>query len=199
MTQEAIELTRRARVIAVNDAYLVAPWADLLYFADHQWWKWHSEGLKKMWPWASFPAEEVKRRFAEFPGQKMTIENTGMMISDAAVFMLHNSGPDGLSEKPNAICTGCNGGYQAVNIAVLAGAKRILLVGYDMRFTGGRSHSHNGHPTRQPESAYARYAQSFKTMLPQLKRLGVEVVNCTPGSLIACFPRAELVDALTAA
>jgi hypothetical protein len=140
-------------------------------------------------------APEVQKRFREFAGEKCTIENTGMMVADPAIHMLHNasargvgvSGHGGLSEEPNALCTGTNGGYQAVNIATLAGARKILLSGYDMHFPAGKSHFHGGHPVRVPEDKYAQYAGYYKTMLPQLKRIGCEVVNCSPGSRISCF------------
>ena len=182
--------------IAVNDQYLVAPSADVLYFADARWWEWHHQGLAKSWPWASFTAEQVRERFASFAGQKATIDGTGMMVPDPAVFMLHNHGREGLSEQPNGLHTGMNGGYQAINLAVLAGARRVLLAGYDMRFPGGRSHSHNGHPHSHPEANYSLYASKYSSMLPQLGRLGVDVVNCTPGSAIDAFPRGDLASLL---
>jgi hypothetical protein len=31
----------KTRVIAVNDAYRLAPFADVLYACDEKWWKWH--------------------------------------------------------------------------------------------------------------------------------------------------------------
>lgn len=114
-----------------------------------------------------------------------------MMVSDPNVFMLHNAdsdGREGLSERPNAITTGRNSGYQAINIAVLAGAKKILLLGYDMRFKDGKSHWFGDHPVKTPEHSYKHYAQNFKAMVPQLQKAGVSVINCTPGSLINCFP-----------
>lgn len=123
-----------------------------------------------------------------FQGQKVTIENTGMLIGDPDIFMLHNFGYEGLSEIPNGVQTGCNGGYQVVNIATLAGAAKVLLLGYDMRFPGGKSHWHKGHPVKIPEDRYLQYASSFKTMLPQLKKMGVSVINCTPGSALKAFP-----------
>jgi len=198
LTREQVELTRgRARVIAVNDAYLIAPWADVCYFADTRWWKWHSDGIAKRWPWAAFTAEQVKAAFAAFAGQKVTIENTGMMCPDADVFMLHNYENKGLSERANGLHTGSNGGYQALNIATLAGAALVLLIGYDMRYDGKRTHSHNGHPTGHPESAYSNYAKNFSTMLPQLAKLGVKVINCTPGSMVTAFPRGDIASVLT--
>jgi enoyl-CoA hydratase/carnithine racemase len=116
--------------------------------------------------------------------------------------MLHNANMQGIdrgiSESPNAIATGSNSGYQAINIAVLAGAKRILLLGYDMKFAAGKkSHWHGGHPLQMPEGAYTRYARKFKTMLPQLERLGVAVINCTPGSAIDAFPRGDIASLLS--
>lgn len=181
VTQEAVDLTKgRARVIAINDAYLLAPWADICYFADARWWEWHKE----------------KPEFKAFQGQKVTIGHTGLQVSDPEVFMLQNGGSDKLSERPNAIHTGSNGGYQAVNIAFLAGGNPILLIGYDMKYVGAKSHWHGGHPVKTSEGAYTSYARNFAGMLPQLAQHGVRVVNCTPGSRIDCFPRDELARLL---
>ncbi len=144
----------------------------------------------------SFTAEEQRKAFAGFQGQKVTVFKTGKMVSDPSVFMMHFESLPGLSEKPNTLHTGSNSGYQAINLAVLAGAKRILLLGYDMRFQGAKSHSHNGHPVKHSESAYTGYARNFASMVPQLQRLGVEVINCSPSSAIGCFPRMPLEQAL---
>ena len=181
VTPSAVDSIRgRARVIAINNAYILAPWAEMCYFADTRWWEWHQN----------------QPVFKSFAGHKVTIENTGLLIKDEAVFMLHNLNNEQLSESPNGIHTGSNGGYQAVNIAVLSGAKRIILLGYDMRFPGGKSHWHGGHPVKNPADHYTMYAGKFATMLPQLKRLGVEVINATPGSAIKCFPFMDLNEAL---
>jgi hypothetical protein len=173
---DLVRIAGRAHCIAINNSYLLAPFADVVYFADKQWWDWH----------------HARKEFMSHPGQKATIENTGMLIPDFDVFMLHNDGNEGLSERPNALNTGSNGGYQAVNLAWHSRPKKILLVGYDMRYPGGKSHWHGGHPTKMPESHYTMYARKFDTMLPQLKRSGVEVINCSPGSAIKCFPVSTL-------
>jgi len=159
----------------------------VLYAADHTWWKWHIEGRKKTWPWVSFTADEVKQAMADFRGQKVTISHN-QIIQDDSILVLDNAGPDGLSTKQDAICTGQNSGYQALNIAVLAGARRILLLGFDMRFHGGKSHAHNGHDAPSLEQSYINYAKNFSKMENPLKDLGVEVINCTPGSMIKAFP-----------
>lgn len=197
----AARSAERCKVIVINDAYLLAPWADIVYFADHRWWEWHTRGTPKSWPWAQFTLEQVKKAFADFNGQKVTIHGTGQMVKDPKIFMLRNHSEktmdrSGLSEEPNGLRTGSNGGYQVINLAVLTGAKRILLLGYDMRFQGKRSHSHNGHAHQVPEAAYTGWARNFATMLPQLNRLGVGVINCSPGSAIQAFARGDIASVL---
>lgn len=169
---------RQLRVIAVNDNYLLAPWADVLYFADARWWKWHRE----------------REEYRKFAGAKCSIFTTGSMLDDKDVFFLKNNGAEGLSLEPGALCTGANSGYQAVNLAVLAGASKIALLGYDARpGPGGRNHWFGDHPDRS-SAPYDEMRKRFRTMVVPLASLGVEVLNCTPGSAIDCFPRVRLAE-----
>ena len=186
----------RVRVIAVSDMYLVCPWADLLYFADAKWWKWHTEGIAKSWPWAKFTAEEVRKAFAGFAGQKVTVFTTGMMVSDGRVFMLHRCSSEGLSEKQNGLHTGGNSGHMALNPAFLAGGNPILLLGYDgKRGPRGEKHGFGEHPDKT-EPPYKDMQRNFAGTLPVLKAAGVSVINCTPSSAITCFPKTPLEQAL---
>ena len=185
------------RIIAVNDAYLLAPYADACYFADAKWWKWHAAGLEKRWPWIRFTADQVRQAHASFAGQWLSIEHPEC-IRHESVFLLRNMGAEGLSDNPGGICTGSNSGYQALNVAVHSAGRPILLVAYDMRWIGNRSHSHDGHPHREIDGTYAGYAQKFISLENPLRKLGVQVINCTPGSRIRAFPFGELEQALGA-
>lgn len=99
----------------------------------------------------------------------------------------------GLSLDPLRIHQGGNSGYQALNLAVLLGCARVLLVGYDMK----GDHWHPPHEAVNPgECEFARWRVNFETTIPDLERAGVEVLNCTPGSALECFPRANLEDCL---
>jgi hypothetical protein len=147
------------------------------YFADHHWWTWHRD----------------KPAFREFRGQKCSIENTGGQVDDADVHMLRNAGMDGLSTKPGAVCTGQNGGYQAINIATLSGATRIVLLGYDMQYTGGKSHWHGDHPVKVPESWYKTYRKHFERLA---KMPGLEILNASRETALTCFPRVTIEAAL---
>jgi hypothetical protein len=124
---------------------------------------------------------------------------TGMEIDDAAVHVLRNAGQTGLSLDPQALATGQNGGYQAINFAVLAGARRIVLLGYDGRFgADGRGHWFGEHPqpyaTRQQE--LEMYVKNFRGLPQPLADAGVEVLNASPGTAIDAFRKVTLDDAL---
>jgi hypothetical protein len=187
------------RCIVVNDAYLLAPWADVCYFADARWWKWHTDGVDK--PLLGLTAEQVREKFAAFAGEKCSIQNAGRNITDDAVHILRNKhfpeNGDGLSVDPGALVTGRHGGFQAINLAVLAGAKNIILLGYDGKpAADGTAHFHGDHPKPSPVSAYPMYLKSFAPAVKPLENLGVSVVNCSPDSAIADFPKMPLEDAL---
>lgn len=94
---------------------------------------------------------------------------------------------DGLSREWGVLHQGCNSGYQALNLAVLLGAKRIMLLGFDMRIVDERRHFFGDHPKgMNVQSNYAQWITKFKTIPPDLT--GVEVFNCTKGSALKCFP-----------
>ena len=104
----------------------------------------------------------------------------------------------GLCLDGSRIHQGSNSGYQAINFAVLRGAARILLLGYDMRLgEGGKRHWFGDHPGGlNKASAYGQWIPLFRSMIPHLEAAGVEVLNCTPGSALEAFPMARLADVL---
>lgn len=174
LTQADVDACRGQHVIAVNDAYTLAPWADVLYAADNKWWHWH-------------------RGAPDFAGLKYTIEDRPYQY---VVQPLQNTGPYGLELAPTGLRTGFNSGYQAINLAVHFGAKRIVLLGFDLK---GR-HFFPDHPLRRnPGPPFAACLMAFPTLVGPLKTAGVEVVNCSPDSAIECFPKLALADALQAA
>lgn len=111
--------------------------------------------------------------------------------------MLRNLGCEGLSKDPKGVQTGKNSGYQALNIAVLAGARRVILLGYDCKVgEGGKVHWFGDHPIKTPPSVFQEMVRTFRTAVAPLKEAGVEVLNCTPGSAINAFPKVPLESAL---
>lgn len=194
LTPEQVNLCRREdiRVIAVNDAFMLAPWADVLHGADARWWKRACgapdfegaiiSGL--VW-------DAVEGVF--YPGWEEEItERLGMRA-------LASSGVTGLEVwHHRAVRNGGNSGYQAINLAVHLGASRIILIGFDLKPSAdGRHHWFGDHTEWNPPNYIAMYPAFF--LLPQAARdAGVEIVNCTPGSVLAnVFPEMPLEVALS--
>lgn len=156
--------------IVINDTYRLAPWADMLYAADEAWWQQYPDALA-------------------FEGLKVSVGQV------RGVLELSNSGVTGFDPNPANLRTGSNSGYQALHIAVHAGAKRVLLCGFNMT---GR-HWFGGHPAslvNTSEHLYDKFRRNFETILPALAERGIEVLNCTFGSALKCFQMRDLDDEL---
>lgn len=183
ITAAQVDACRGLPSIAVNDAYLLAPWAQLLYFADERWWRWHRE----------------RPEFQAFSGLKVSIEQAKFTVDAPDVLILRNLS-DGdrnvISDDPSGVATGRASGYQAINIAYLAGATKIVLLGFDARFDGGRTHFFGEHPIPTPRAWLRDLPQHFTKLADALLARGVDVVNCSPGSALECFRKEPLESVL---
>jgi hypothetical protein len=189
------------KVIAVNNAYHWAPWADVLYFADVRWFDWHNDGVDI--PRLGLSARQVREAFRGFAGEKISIESGhNARVSDPGVLVLKNlsekSVTDGqLSDDYSGIYSGMNSGYQAVDLAQLRGANPIVLVAYDMKVSSnGDSHFFGDHPApyrTDPASLY-QFRQEFKRMAETAKRLGLKILNASADSDLEAFPMVPLAS-----
>lgn len=210
LTQEQVALVHRAReagtvrVIAVNDAYLWAPWADVMYASDSSWWQDHARGIDK--PLIRISAAQQRERFEAFAGERCSIQDAGGGIEDDRVHIVRNGATNpqgesmhrnGLSLDPTALLTGQNSGWQAINLAALAGAAPLILLGFDgAPGTDGRSHWSGGHRCPTPQQAYDAYRQAFSAGADGLRAAGIPCYNASPGSRYDSFDRLTLEDAL---
>jgi hypothetical protein len=184
----------RARVIAINDALRLAPWCDVHYFCDDRWWRWHHRS-----DW-----------YKAYTGLRITLENLHLAKEDPTLKSVQNVGrPDAPKQPTEALCSeptgvmpGRNSGYQCINLAVHLGAKRILLLGFDMKgVLAGRSvrtHWFGKHPDPTADSVYAEFLQQFPKLVKPLAALGVDVINCSPDSALGCFKKTTIEEALDA-
>jgi hypothetical protein len=184
---------RQVRVIAINDAYRLAPWADVLYFCDDKWWGWHAQKL------------------AGWQGLIVRVEGGKHDFSDPRIKVMRNvdrpAGPrerverkGGLSDQRDGLRTGKNSGYQAINLAVHLGGILIALLGYDLDAPlvnrRPRTHWFGDHPGGTSPKVYDEMLPWFDTLPKPLAERGVEVVNCTGGGRLRAFPRKSLQEVL---
>jgi hypothetical protein len=113
-----------------------------------------------------------------------------------AIFLKSRGDAPGLSLDPGMVHRGSTSGYCALNVAVLLGARRIVLLGYDYTPDG---HYHDGYPwqRRAFDMSMPAWAHHYEAAAEHCKRIGVEVINASPTSMLTCFPKMTIDEALT--
>jgi hypothetical protein len=120
---------------------------------------------------------------------------------------------DGFSKDPACIHYGHSSGFQLPQLAYHAGFRRLLLCGYDMRY----AKDYDGRNQRigsSPRHYFGEYAPElqhwpsvkikdgvFVELIEQFEKVkklnqDVEIINCSPGSAMECFPMSTLEDQL---
>lgn len=150
----------------------MVPFADMLYASDVEWWRNNAQQALK------------------FPGLKVSCSETEFK----SIMHLKQTGDSGFDPDPSSIRHGSNSGYAALHIAIQAKAKRILLLGFDMSNSNGHhwfGKHRAGLRTTDPHS-FVTWAKAFSGLIGH----GSEIINCTPGSALTCFPMMDLEQAL---
>jgi hypothetical protein len=179
LTAEDLEYCRgKATVLVINDAWRLAPWADVLYSSDQRWFPYHQ--------WVQ-----------DFKGIKVGL--TEMRPSPFGdVIRLKYTGREGIDWEPDRVRSADNSGGAALNVAVHLGAKRIILLGYDMGPAANREmHFFGDHPNGLNRTrSFRRFIQLIETMAGPLRERGIDVINCSRRSALTCFPMRPLREVL---
>lgn len=183
-----IDITKiqgKGRVIATNNAYKIAPFADWILFADTIWYSWHKEELKDV----SIPVisgapanthrPETLERITNWPKSKKfgTIE-----------------------EPQGGHLVGDNAGLMALSLAEFLGARVIVLLGFDMNEVpqGESAQWHNDHKRVSNTAMYkSSFIPNFEKTAPILQQKGVYVCNVNPESALKCFEYVPFEDCIT--
>lgn len=176
-------LRGRGRVIAINSAWRIAPWADVLYFADgrSRWFGWNLVALQA----GGFAG-----------GRIVTRSNDLGDVGALTIHRLRHARGAAISRDPRALAGYCSGA-NAVNLAYLFGADPIVLLGFDMR-PNGHWHAEHKRPSKPDKyakhfiPAFERMAQALHdTEAQALHDTEARVWNATPGSALTCFPAVD--------
>lgn len=87
---------------------------------------------------------------------------------------------------------GNNSGYQAINLAYLLGATKIILLGFDMKRQAGKTHFFGDHPYHKNhqgpnDQIMQRWCKNFVQLAAELKQEGVVVYNATRETALTAF------------
>jgi hypothetical protein len=136
----------------------------------------------------------------KFTGLKVSA--TGRVTSrfpDIQIVSVSDPSSNELELTKPSVGSGGNSGFQALNLAVHFGARRVLLIGFDMtdRYGVHWYGRANGNGRSNPaEWNFRRWRAAFDTASVQLKAAGVQVLNASDLSVLTCFPKISLEQAL---
>lgn len=168
-----------ANVIAINRAYEVLPFAKMLWWGDASFFRQHKTGL---WSHGCY----YKATFKHGYGQDEIPE---------WVTTYRVSGREGFDPDPACMRTGNNSTYAAMHLCAHLGAKRIVLFGVDMKWSGDRTHWHDGYGTAPiPGMLEDKMRPLFAGLVQPLAERGIEVINASPDSALDLWPRCSLSD-----
>lgn len=188
LTQTIANRVLDRRVIVVNSSCHVAPWADILYFTDSGWYE-PRRDLVASWPRLVVSMSRTAKR--EMPDKVLRVKGEGDPAFPITSFPSLGS---------PVIRQGRSSGHTAISLAIALGAKRIVMLGYDMRLVDGREHNHTEYNNPRDLEQYAReFVPSFAGWNAAALAMGVEILNATPGSAVKEFPMIDLEEFLRAA
>ncbi len=99
-----------------------------------------------------------------------------------------------------ALGWGGNTGCTAINLALILGAYRVFLLGFDLRVRDGKTNWHDCNLGKPNDASYRRFIRGFQAVAADLphKFPGRTIYNCTPDSGLLVFPKMSLEEALSA-
>lgn len=159
--------------IAVNTAYTILPDADVHYAGDALFWRVHHQRMRKAVKhpnfWTVDPGAAERYQANHWKGVNR----------------------NGLGET--TVRLNGNSGAQAINLAYLFGARRILVAGMTMAAPSGARHFHGDHEYPLVQSqCFDEWLHKLNAVARDAERLGVEIINCDPESRATMFKQGEI-------
>jgi len=173
-------------VIGINVAYLLGDWIDLVFFGDKGFFLAHQEGLSK------------------FNGLRVSCHPTANDIDWVKFLPRDKEHRFGISSNSRMVSWNGNSGAAAISIAAHAGARRIILLGFDMKLNETKDqHWHDvyGRGKARDEKKimkmpFHRHLRAFPEIAKDAKRMGIEILNASPDSKIECFRKVSVKELL---
>lgn len=195
ISKMALHPIHKCPVIGVNNAFTLGPWVDITFFGDQAWWERECLNLLR------HPGLIVTC----LPSQMFTdMKRVKQVIRNDRVLGLH-------TKTQNRVYWNQNSGAAAINLAILLGAAKVVLLGFDFKTDkkNGHRQGHNWHKFHNPTAAPAqdiyvnKFLKGFEAIVRDLKKLNeggwhrqVEILNATPDSALEVFPKVTLEEVL---
>lgn len=169
LTEEDCEAVRASGhpSIVTNNTFQRCPWADVLFAFDVKWWKQYRAEVDQV-----FHGELVTASSIRIPGLQS--------LANQMWFKAFG-----------------NSGAGAVSLAVVGGASKVVMIGFDAQKTDGKAHWHGDHvPALSNVKSIATWPTRFALLSAYALKKKVRVVNCSLVTALTCFERGELEQEL---
>lgn len=167
----------RKKVIGINAAYTLGKWIDILFFCDSKFWKSHRDGL------TAHPATiyTVNSKFEYTP-----VQGINHIHRDRKCRF-------GLTKDTSMVSWNNSSGGCAISLAAHLGAKKIILLGFDMNDNGG-SHFHKEYDWLTAPAPFHKFMRPFTQIRKDADSRGIEIINASMESSLNCFPKIAVAD-----
>lgn len=185
-------------VIGINAAYLIGDWIDMMFFGDAKFYLRYRQSL------------------AKWPGLKVSCTPTIEKVPWIKYLSKDSTHPYGISQRRDCISWNQNSGASAISLAAHLGAKRIILLGFDMKNDEtGKRHWHNLYSTPSPPPTkvilpkrnkgrglvkhtlpFERHLRGFPEIARNAKSMEIEILNVGLDSAITVFLKFSLKELL---
>lgn len=167
-----------AHVFVIKSSMRLAPWADAVYGIDVGWWI-ASQGAKEFEGIKFSPSPTVCKVFPEI--QQIYLRNTKRLVP----------------EPVGTVAVG-DSGFQAINLAVQFGARKIVLCGFDMTMNIHGAHWHRDYNgiSRPDPKRMEEWRIRLDASANDFLNLGVDVVNASMISALKNYRIEPLADAV---
>jgi hypothetical protein len=178
-------------VIGINAAYLIGNWIDFVLFGDYGFYTKNEEALLKYPKTVISCCEE--RSFKKLHSAIKYVKRNRRQARGLTI------------DNPYMISWNGNTGAAGINLAVLMGAKKIYLLGFDMKLDESKyqhwhseykSFENRGKFTQPKKLPFRNHLPGFNYIHKNAKKHGIEIINVSPDSAITEFPKVSLKDLL---
>lgn len=168
-------------VIGCNDAFrLGASICPICHFSDAAWW------------------QKSKHDLLAYGGVMISSAPSIKNIKEQRFYHVHRE-KHGLHDG-DRIGWNYSTGAAAINLALLFGARRVFLLGFDLQLVNSQSHWHRCHKKVTKESSFVRFMRGFDDVFRTLPQVfpGREVINVTNGeSRLNHFPMVAIPELIS--
>lgn len=183
------DLIRGRKTIGCNSAYILGvEIVKIVIFGDFMWWK------------------NIGERGGTFKGKVVpgTSSYGGLVVGccprlhdDPCPWLLKMDRHDRQGLDKTKLGFNGNTGSLAISLALILGARRVLLLGFDMKM--GPNNNPNWHDVRYEAAnaqSYPHFCRELKYVARDLPLLypGVEIWNVTDDSNLECFPKVAIKE-----